>query len=58
MNGSHTKNEKIVDIFFADLTETAQARVLDAYGLKQPSDANWDTFPITSLHIYAEESEG
>ena len=43
-------NASEVEIFFSDLTAEAQQRVLDAYGLKSPDEANWDTFPVFTLY--------
>ena len=37
------------ELFFSDLTETAQKSILEKAGLKNPEDANWDVFPITTV---------
>lgn len=49
------------EIYFNDLKEEAQQQLLQAAGIKDPADANWDIFPITvvgtetMLHDKAEE---
>lgn len=47
---------KSVEIYFRDLTEEAQKEVLAAAGVQDPSDMNWEFFPITILDF--EEDEG
>lgn len=38
------------EIMFTDLTEEAQQRLLDFYGVQSATDMNWDVFPITTLY--------
>lgn len=42
---------KSVEIYFTDLTEEAQKKVLEAAGISDPKEANWDipTFPIAII---------
>ena len=42
---------ELFELFFEDLNEAAQARILDAYGVESPEEMNWDIFPITELVI-------
>ena len=44
-----------LEIYFSDLTPDAQERALAAAGVENASDANWDTFPITTLEFEEEE---
>ena len=39
------------EIYFSDLTEDAQRRLLDAFGLTDAKEANWDVFPVIVLPI-------
>ena len=39
-----------VEIFFEDLKEEAQKRVMEAYGYQSAEEANWDTFPLVTLY--------
>lgn len=40
------------ELYFNDLTPNAQARLLEAAGIKHPSEMNWDNiFPITVLYF-------
>ena len=39
------------EIHFGDLTENAQKNLLNACGIKDPADANWDVFPIATIGI-------
>lgn len=39
------------EIRFEDLTEDAQERILEAFGISSPKEMNWDVFPITSVAI-------
>ena len=40
---------KTYNIFFMDLTETAQKELLDFYGLEYAEDAYWATTPLAVL---------
>lgn len=37
------------EIFFSDLTEEAQQRLLDAFGITVAKEANRDVFSITTI---------
>lgn len=39
------------EIYFSDLTEEAQRRLLDAFGITDAKEANWDAFPVIVLPI-------
>ena len=43
------------EIYFSDLTEEAQKRLLEAAGLDSHKEANWDTLPVTTIDFYNEE---
>ncbi|MEM3844761.1 MAG: hypothetical protein QXU98_03560 [Candidatus Parvarchaeota archaeon] len=40
-----------IEIFFKDLTERKQKELLKAYKIKDPSEMNWDVFPIDTIEI-------
>ncbi len=45
------------ELYFNDLTPNAQARLLEAAGIKHPSEMNWDNiFPITVLYFDDDDS--
>jgi hypothetical protein len=44
-----------MEIMFTDLTEDAQKRLLEASGIKDPKDMNWDVFPVT--YVLTDEDE-
>lgn len=49
---------KSMDIYFEDLTESAQKRLLDFVGAKSAKDMNWDNpWPIASFDFEEEEVE-
>ena len=39
------------EIYFSDLTEDAQQRLLDAFGITDAKEANWDVFPVTTIDV-------
>lgn len=43
-----------VEIFYDDLNEEAQERVLEAAGVEDPDDMNWDTMPLTIVEFEEE----
>lgn len=47
----------VVDIYFSDLKPEAQKEVLDAFGLKNEKEANWDVFPLASIEVEEDEEE-
>jgi hypothetical protein len=49
--------EGAVTIYFDDLKEEAQDRVLKAYNLERPKDANWDIIPLMELPVFNFEEE-
>lgn len=36
------------EIYFSDLNESAQKRLLEEVGISDPKEMNWDVFPITT----------
>lgn len=44
------------DIFFSDLNEDAQRRLMDVVGITDPSEANWD-IDISPLAIFTIEED-
>ena len=43
------------EIYFDDLKEEIQQQLLEATGIKDPADANWDVFPIATLEAINKE---
>ncbi len=35
-----------MEIYFSDLTEDAQKRLLEIFGISSPKEMNWDVIPI------------
>ena len=46
---------KTVEIYCSDLTQDAQKRLLDGYGMKDPKEGNWDVFPVFILYPELED---
>ncbi len=46
-----------VEIYFHDLTEEAQEKVLAEYGVLQPDEMNWDITPLFILEFSGAEEE-
>lgn len=38
-----------MEIYFSDLKEEVQKRLLKAAGIKDPKETNWDYFPIAEI---------
>lgn len=45
----------MIEIYFDDLKEEVQKQVLEQAGIKDPSEANWDVFPICSFEMISED---
>ena len=43
------------EIYFSDLTEEAQKSLLEAARIEDPSDMNWDVFPVVTFMIGADD---
>ena len=43
--------DKEFELYFTDLTEKAQQKLLEKAGVKSPEEMNWDVFPITTLNF-------
>ena len=50
---------KSFEIYFSDLNDDAQKRLLEAVNVKEPADMNWDMdiLPIAIFDIEEEENE-
>jgi len=48
---------KIFEIYFRDLVPEAQEAALSFFGVSSPQDANWDSFPISTIEVYDEHSD-
>lgn len=46
-------------LYFSDLTSEAQSRIMDAAGINDPAEANWDmdVFPITMIDFESPEEQ-
>jgi len=51
--------EGMFEIYFTDLTEEAQKRIMDAYHIKSPAELNWDRdfVPIAFASLPEETEE-
>lgn len=38
-----------MNLYFKDLTEDAQKRLLEEKDIKKPEEMNWDTLPLTEV---------
>ena len=38
------------EIYFRDLTEEAQAALLEFMGINDPSEMNWNIYPIATIY--------
>jgi len=47
----------VVEIYFSELKEEAQKKVLKALGLKTPEEGNYDVFPLFVLEKVEDEAE-
>lgn len=47
--------EKTLDIYFEDFLPETQAAILEAAGIQDSKEANWDTIPITILSFETDE---
>jgi len=58
LKGDH-KMEGMFEIYFTDLTEEAQKRIMDAYHIKSPAELNWDRdfVPIAFASLPEETEE-
>ncbi len=45
-----------IEIYFYDLTPAAQKKVLDAAGMADPTEGNWDILPLTTLEFETEDN--
>jgi hypothetical protein len=49
--------ETVFEIFFGDLTQLCQRKLLDAYGISDPIIMNWDVFPVVTIPTPRNEDE-
>ena len=49
---------KTVELYFSDLNEKGQKKLLDAAGVEEPSEMNWDMdiLPITAFEMEIEDA--
>lgn len=40
-----------IELYFDDLTADKQAELLEAMGIDDPKEMNWDIFPITEIYL-------
>lgn len=40
-----------IELYYEDFNETGKAKILMAYGISTPEEANLDVFPVTTLSI-------
>ena len=45
-----------IDIYFGDLNMFVQKELLNAAGVNNPNEMNWDVLPITTLYFDNENS--
>lgn len=43
--------EKVFELWFTDLTETAQKEILKLANVIDPCEMNWDVLPITGISV-------
>ena len=48
-------DEMVFEVFFNDLTKEAQEAILKFYGLENPSEANWEYYPLFTLERHPED---
>ena len=46
----------MVEIYFDDLTNSAQKKILEEAGITDPKEANWDIFPIATIEVALENN--
>ena len=46
-----------MEIYFDDLTHDKQRELLDAFGITDPAEMNWDVFPLWHLSPPENDSE-
>jgi hypothetical protein len=55
-NTNSLKFEEVFEIYFSDLNEKAQKRLLDFVGISSPSEANWD-MDIIPIAIFEKDAD-
>jgi len=48
-------DEEGIKIYFDDLKPEVQKRIMEIYNINDPSDMNWDVFPLFVLPFPEEE---
>lgn len=46
---------KSVEVYFSDLSKAKQAELLEAAGVQEPAEMNWNLFPVTVIDFYDED---
>lgn len=54
---NYSMEQREIEIFFSDLNEEAQKIFLEAQGMKDPDEGNYDTFPIAVVPIPETEDQ-
>ena len=49
--------ENTLDIYFKDFTPVTQTTILEAAGISDPKEANWDVIPITIISFETGEGD-
>jgi len=49
-NSDKSKNNITIEIMFSDLSPEKQKEILDAYGIKDPKEMNWDVIPFDMIN--------
>ena len=46
-----------IEIYFSDLNPAAKRDIMDAYGISDPAEMNWDMdiFPVATTYVTVEE---
>lgn len=47
--------KRTLDIYYRDFLPETQSAILEAAGIQDPRETNWDTLPITMLSFEAEK---
>lgn len=47
--------ERTLDIYYRDFLRETQSAILEAAGIQDPRETNWDTLPITVLSFEVEK---
>ena len=51
------KNREEFEIYYTDLVEEAQQELLNAFGITDPKEMDWDTTPIATISLIHDDEE-